>query len=326
MALYPPGASRTEKPTLERHEIEAFLALYEELHFGRTADRLALSGGRVSQIIKSVERGIGGELFTRTSRRVEPTDLGRQLYGDLHPHHCAILDGVERARRSARGERRALSVGYIGALMGRVAHRAATLLAEVHPAVELRPAEVQLGDFVEPLRSGRTDALLMPLPVDEPDIEVGPVLRRSPAYAALAAGDALASRATVSLEDLTERHFPTPVGAIPAYYWDRHLPRITPAGRPIPRAEHSCTTYGEILAMVAAGDVVGVGDAQVLDYYHRPDIVYRPLTDAPPIVHALVHRRSTDGGDHRALVSAVADAADRLEREDRGLHPEPEHI
>ena len=64
---------------LERHEIEAFLTLAEELHFGRTAERLHVSTARVSQTIRKLERRVGAPLFDRTSRRVELSPAGGQL-------------------------------------------------------------------------------------------------------------------------------------------------------------------------------------------------------------------------------------------------------
>ncbi|MFC0052296.1 helix-turn-helix domain-containing protein [Streptomyces actinomycinicus] len=54
---------------LERAEVETFLALAEELHFGRVAERLGLTTGRVSQTIKKLERRIGAPLFERTTRQ-----------------------------------------------------------------------------------------------------------------------------------------------------------------------------------------------------------------------------------------------------------------
>ncbi|MET7345564.1 LysR family transcriptional regulator [Streptomyces sp. NPDC087866] len=58
---------------MERYEIETFLALAEELHFARTAERLQVSPGRVSQTVKALERRIGGALFERSSRHVALT-------------------------------------------------------------------------------------------------------------------------------------------------------------------------------------------------------------------------------------------------------------
>jgi DNA-binding transcriptional LysR family regulator len=61
---------------VELREIEVFLVLAEELHFGRTAVRLRLSQGRVSQLVRALEREIGGSLFERSSRQVRLTRLG----------------------------------------------------------------------------------------------------------------------------------------------------------------------------------------------------------------------------------------------------------
>ena len=76
------GARRIEHPPhgtigeVELREIETFLVLTEELHFGRTAERLYLSQSRVSQTIRSMETSLGGRLFERTSRQVRLTPLG----------------------------------------------------------------------------------------------------------------------------------------------------------------------------------------------------------------------------------------------------------
>ncbi|WTD04990.1 LysR family transcriptional regulator [Streptomyces albidoflavus] len=68
---------------LERLELEAFLALAEELHFGRTAERLHVTTGRVSQLLKKLEGRVGAPLFVRSSRAVELTEIGGQLREDL---------------------------------------------------------------------------------------------------------------------------------------------------------------------------------------------------------------------------------------------------
>ena len=82
---------------LERLETETFLTLAEELHFGRTAERLRITTGRVSQVIKKLERRIGGMLFERTSRTVRLTPIGRQLADDLVPLVAAMDEALRRA-------------------------------------------------------------------------------------------------------------------------------------------------------------------------------------------------------------------------------------
>jgi DNA-binding transcriptional LysR family regulator len=82
---------------VEQRDIEIFLTLAEELHFGRTAERLHVSTARVSQSIAKWERRVGVPLFERSSRRVALTPVGRQLHQDIGPPYRQILAGIERA-------------------------------------------------------------------------------------------------------------------------------------------------------------------------------------------------------------------------------------
>ncbi|MBR7838389.1 LysR family transcriptional regulator [Actinospica durhamensis] len=79
---------------MEHRDIEIFLALAEELHFGRTAGQLHVSPARVSQAIKKQERAIGAELFARTSRNVRLTLAGEQLRADLIPVYRGLRVGI----------------------------------------------------------------------------------------------------------------------------------------------------------------------------------------------------------------------------------------
>jgi DNA-binding transcriptional LysR family regulator len=66
-----------------RHELEAFLTLAEELHFGRTAARLHVTTARISQTIRALELRVGERLFDRTSRRVSLRPVGQRLLDQL---------------------------------------------------------------------------------------------------------------------------------------------------------------------------------------------------------------------------------------------------
>ncbi|THA58053.1 LysR family transcriptional regulator, partial [Streptomyces sp. A1136] len=97
---------------MEVRDIEIFLTLAEELHFGRAAARLHLTQARVSQVIGRQERRLGGLLFDRSNRRqVRLTPLGRQLRADLRPVYANLRDSLERARMTARGKTARLRVG-----------------------------------------------------------------------------------------------------------------------------------------------------------------------------------------------------------------------
>ncbi|MFD5645152.1 LysR family transcriptional regulator, partial [Streptomyces anulatus] len=87
----------------EIRELEAFLALAEELHFGRAGERLFLSQSRISQLLRALESRIGGRLVDRTSRRVRLTPLGEQLHAGLRPAFDAIVATIDEVREGARG-------------------------------------------------------------------------------------------------------------------------------------------------------------------------------------------------------------------------------
>ena len=78
----------------------AFLAVAEELHFGRAADQLHVSQPRVSRLIAALERQIGGALFERTSRKVTLTPLGEQFRGELGAAYARLQVAVDHARRA----------------------------------------------------------------------------------------------------------------------------------------------------------------------------------------------------------------------------------
>ena len=95
-------------------DMEILLVLAEELHFGRTAERLFVSQPAVSQAIGQLERRLGGLLFDRSNRRqIRLTPLGRQLRDDLRPVYAGLRESLERARLAAQGISAVLRVGAI---------------------------------------------------------------------------------------------------------------------------------------------------------------------------------------------------------------------
>ncbi|MEV6866898.1 LysR family transcriptional regulator [Streptosporangium subroseum] len=98
---------------MELRDIEIFLTLAEELHFGRTAERLRVTPARVTQAVKKQERQIGAPLFERANRTVRLTPLGRQLRDDLWPVYAGLQDGMRRAKLAAQGVTAVLRVGTL---------------------------------------------------------------------------------------------------------------------------------------------------------------------------------------------------------------------
>ncbi|MEU4545546.1 LysR family transcriptional regulator [Nonomuraea dietziae] len=291
---------------MERHEIETFLVLAEELHFRRTAERLGLSHSRVSQTISTLERRIGAPLFERTSRRVSLTPLGRQLRDGIEPAHRRIEEEFARAVAMGRGFGGLLRLGFMGPATAEVLVRVMKAFRARHPDVEvLLTQETQIGDHLAPLRSGEIDLLATLMPVRESDLVTGPILLREGWVVAVSSNHPFSRLASVSVEDLSRDTLVDAEGA-PPYWLDHYIPSSTPSGRPIRRGP-SVGTFQAALALVGAGSAIATVNSQAARYYVRPDISYVPLRDVPPAEYGLVWRASAETGRIRAFAQICAD-------------------
>ncbi|MFI9321132.1 LysR family transcriptional regulator [Kitasatospora aureofaciens] len=291
---------------LERLETEVFLALAEELHFGRTAERLGLTTGRVSQIVRKLERRVGAPLFDRTSRSVRLTPVGRQLAEDLTPVVAAMEQALRRAVDAGKGVTGELRVAFLGEWTAPVLLRAVALFGERHPDCRVDVREAQLSNSRSSLEDGSIDVLVASYPFD--GMALGPVLLTERRALAVPAGHPLAAEASVSLEVLADH----PVVQYPAvtsvgFKRDR-TPDRTPSGRPVPKGP-SGATFSEMLSLVAMGrGVLPVGE-HCRQYYPRPDLAYVPIHDAPLIERGPIWLPSNTTGRVREFIRATADVA-----------------
>ncbi|WIM97892.1 LysR family transcriptional regulator [Actinoplanes oblitus] len=290
---------------MELRDIEIFLTLAEELHFGRTAERLHVSQARVSQSIKQQERRIGGALFERTSRSVRLTPLGEGLRERLTAGYTEIMAGVDEATSIASGQAGTLSVAAFD-----THHQELTAVLDLfrqrHPQATLRMREALPVDPFGVLRDRRADVALLWLPVREPDLAVGPVLFTEPLVLAVAPGHPLAGREKVEMEDLGDHPVVCPDGPIPDYVWAAHTPPVTPAGRPIRRGT-PVSTLNEAFSAISAGGVISPIGRQATVSRVRPDMVFLPIADAPVLEYAPVWRRAGETPLLRAFLRAVDD-------------------
>ncbi|KUL43805.1 LysR family transcriptional regulator [Streptomyces sp. NRRL F-4489] len=289
---------------LERYELEAFLTLAEELHFGRTAERLHVSTARISQTIAKLERRIGVPLFHRTSRRVELSPVGRQLYDETRPAWSRITAAFGRAVDAGRGLTGLLRVAFDGPAAGQLLVGAAQEFRTRHPECDVRIREARLPEVLPWLRGGEVDIALTCHPVREEGIAMGPVLVREARMLAVPTAHPFARRTTVSVEDLARVTVLQMPETLPDSLRDDRAPRRTPAGRPIALGP-SAMTLTEMLTLVGAGEGVAVVGAHTRRYFARPDVAYVPFADAAPVEWGLVWL--TEGASAR--VRAFSDAA-----------------
>jgi DNA-binding transcriptional LysR family regulator len=126
--------------SVELRQLRYFVAVAEELHFGRAAERLHISQSPLSRAIRELERDLGLVLFVRTTRRVELTPAGEVLL-ERSRRALAEIDGaIADARRSAHADDHTVAIGY-GPFSGSVVSRIAEALEVEHADLRLRIQE-----------------------------------------------------------------------------------------------------------------------------------------------------------------------------------------
>jgi DNA-binding transcriptional LysR family regulator len=295
---------------MELRDIEIFLTLADELHFGRTAERLRITPSRVSHAVKKQERRIGAPLFERTSRTVRLTPAGERLYQALGPAYRQILDGIEEVSASHGDVGGTLTLGTMGP-QGWMIREILERFTAGHPAVTLDHRDLSSVDPLTPLRTGELDVALVWLPVAEPDIIVGPITHTSRIVLAMAADHPYADRESVCFEDYGEMTFVGHRSPIPASMEEAWQPLRTPSGRLISRGP-VVANWDDQLKAVSAGQAVTAAGAEAARFYPWPNVVYVPVRDAPPARWVFAWHADNRNPLIRALADAVTgEAADR---------------
>ena len=301
---------------MDADEIEAFLVLAEELHFGRTAERLHVSQPRVSRLIASLERRVGGALFVRTSRRVSLTPLGTGLRDQAAPAWRGLQAALAGARASARGTSGTLRIGCTFSTGGPTVSGLAQEFSARHPDCELIVHQCDWRDPYAELRDGSIDVLVNWLAVDEPDLVAGPVLEYRDRVLAMRRGHRLASQDSISAESLADEETHDPLlteghgRGFPPALGDAILPRATPSGRPISRKHRTWGSVEDIIAMVARSDMVHPTMAGI-SLFERDDIVLIPIRDLPPVPLGLIWHAAHENARVLALAATARQAEPR---------------
>jgi DNA-binding transcriptional LysR family regulator len=285
------------------------LTLAEELHFGRTAERLRLTPSRVSQTLRELEHKLGAQLVHRTSRRVELTPDGAAFLRDVRPAYDELAAALHRAQGRASAIRGTLRLGLFSGPSGGP-HLLALISAfeARHPGAKVDVAQVSWDDPFAQLRAGALDLVASWIPLEQADLVVGPVLSRQPRVLAVARAHPAAARERMSAEDLAGERLARFPGWPPELD-ESWTPTRTPAGAPIaaaPLQPGDRTPLG-IAARVARGELVHLTVADAAPSVGALDIAFVPVDGLPPLRSALVWRRRAKDPRLREFVRVASD-------------------
>lgn len=295
--------------TVELREARLFLTLAEELHFGRTAERLQLTPSRASQTLRQLERKLGTQLVHRTSRRVKLTPFGEKLLKDLRPAYEQLSGVLERAEGAARTLQGTLRLGLLSGPAG------GPHLAKIIQSFEAQHSEcavevVQMpwDDPFSRLRDDDVEVMATWIPLEQTDLVVGPVLNTQPRVLAVARDHTLAGRDSVSVEELAD-HRVLRLGKWPKELQEAVFPSRTPSGRPIrsTRMPVGPQSALDVSVRVARGELVFPTVPSASIYMGDPDLVFVPLAGLRPLRSALVWRRPARDPKLRAFIHVARD-------------------
>ena len=254
---------------MELRTLRYFVAVAEELHFGRAAARLHMSQPPLSRAIRQLETETGAALFDRSSAGVSLTPVGAVLLEEAR----ALLEQADRVRVrvAAAASAATITVGILGDSTDPGATRLASAYRTRHPQVDVRIRETDLTDPACGLHAGLVDVALTRGPFGETGLKVHE-LRADPVGALLRADDPLARRDSLKLADLADRRwFRFPDGTDPSWqsYWNGGEPREGPVVRTVQECQQAVLWNGTI-------------GMTLLNHQPAAGLTVVPLIDMPP--------------------------------------------
>jgi DNA-binding transcriptional LysR family regulator len=296
-------------PRIDVRHLQYFLAVADELHFGRAAQRLHIAQPALSRAIRRLEHALDAHLFERDSRHVTLTPAGEAFIPDARAAVDRLAHGIAAARRAAGGSPM-LSVGFPSSLANGLIPALVAELARSEPPSRIELRELTVSEQLVALRAGDLDVGFVypsqhvPFELDGLVLEE---LRTERLFAALSRDHALATATEIPLSRLAEE--PWIVLAPSATpYGDRELLALTvPAGFE-PRVVQQASSVRACLALAASGLGVTLVPESAVDL-HRDDLAFVALVGSPAVVLAAVWsdaraRLTLDGfleAAHRAL-------------------------
>jgi DNA-binding transcriptional LysR family regulator len=290
---------------VELRHLTGFLAVAEELHFGRAAQRLNMAQPPLSQQIRQLERELGVQLFVRTTRSVRLTSAGEAM---LEPARTVLrgLDDVRRvARAGALGEIGRVTVGFAGASSHDLLPRLTRAVRARHPGIELVfSGQTYANEALDQVAVGRLDLGFVRLPATRRGVSTRAIGQET-LIAALPAGHPSSQRREVRLRDLADDPFIAFPGQAGSSLRDLLVQTCREAGFS-PRIVQEAPDSWTILALVAAG----VGVTLTLDTvrHARTDgVVYLPLSGPQVRVQPALAWRTDDPSAALRAVLQVAE-------------------
>src|SRR3989441_5044310 len=236
---------------MELRHLRYFVAVAEELHFGRAATRLSIVQPSLSQQIRQLEDELGFPLLRRTKRFVELTDAGKAFLSAAQNILVQVQEAKRTAQRAYRGEEGRLVVGYISSSTYDLLPMMLRVYRERFPHVEVALRELTTQEQVRALEEDYIQVGLLRLPISAPMLNVE-VVRQEPIVCVLPEEHPLASRERIATPLLAQEPFVLQSRQRGGGYYNQ-LMKLCLASGFSPNVIQEVTEMHTIVSLVAAG-------------------------------------------------------------------------
>jgi DNA-binding transcriptional LysR family regulator len=287
--------------TPELRLLRYFVAVAEELHFGRAATRLHITQPSLSRAVRELERELGADLLTRTKRSVRLTEAGRALLQEAPRALEEVERACELARGAARGEAGQLRLGFLPSANVSLVPALVRESRKASPHLLLRLHELFDDQQLAALSERRLDLGILRAPRPDDELVFEPLLREHLSLA-VARDHRLASRRRVSYSDLRHEGLIIWPRSMAAQTYDSVIEACRTAGFS-PHVVQEADSSQTIIGLVAAG----VGVAVLASSYSArsgEDVVFLPIAGSESTLH--LAWRSDDASAARDNVIAIA--------------------
>lgn len=304
---------------MELRHLRYFVAVAEELHFGRAAERLHMAQPPLSQQIRMLEEELGVALFHRTNRRVQLTEAGGAFLEEVYRLLAQLDRAVSTARRANRGEIGRLRLGFVNSATYQLLPDLCRAFRREYPDVVLDLQE-HTSDFqLETLENGTLDVGLYRADAERYRPQLPPTLTmatvsREPLAIALPKGHRMLGQQAVSLADLAQEPFIlSPQRVYPSYY-DQILRLCLEAGF-TPQVVHEPILVTTIMSLVSAGMGVSIVPISVGNL-EWTGVAFAPIAEADAISDMVaIWRRDDASPVLRAFLDIVGSLRKTTERQ-----------
>jgi DNA-binding transcriptional LysR family regulator len=264
---------------VDLRKLRYFVAVADELHFGRASEKLHIAQPVLSRQIRSLEDQLGVKLLERSTRGTSLTPVGESVLVDARSLLLAATALAARARRVGTSVR----VMTLGVMPGILPTPIIRSLREKFPGLTVESVRTSWDNQTDLVRDGTVGASFVRLPIDARGLNIVPLFDE-PRVVALPIGHPLSTESTVSIAELADLDLVQNPDAVPEWRDTSAQVRSNKA-----RGQARSRTVEEKLELVANEQGIVVLPQSTADYYTRPDVVYRLVRDIPPSQVALAY-------------------------------------